>query len=301
MGLPASRVLGSTLCPTHGCGNICLSSNNVQTNSRGQVRGGDAVICLCGPRDYVVTGSGTVLVNSEPAARLTDKTAHAGASMDASGNVHIGGPRVGAMVGDLGAVAACREASKTRHVKGARDQGYNNCGLESIRAIINRSRAERGLPPISEDELLKEAVAEGMTEGSTDINSGKRLAGATSMEDLTRLLNKYGVPASRQPVNRDGILAAVGEDRGVVVYVRQYWYWPASAGAKLDAAHAITIVGIAYDDNGKPRGYIINDTGLGECGRFVPLNELEQAMPPDVPIIVTDHPQPKAPPPHANP
>ena len=101
--LPAARNAEQCFCPAHGVGAINKSAaGSVETNSRGQARGGDSAVCPCGPIDFLVTGSGSVTVNSQPAARTSDKTMHHGLVMLGSGDVVIGGPTVGATLGNLG-------------------------------------------------------------------------------------------------------------------------------------------------------------------------------------------------------
>src|SRR5512132_3409575 len=99
--LPSARKGEECLCPTHGVGVIDKSAGSVETNGRGQARSGDAARCGCGPSDFLVTGSGSVTVNSQPAARMTDKTTHRGLVALGSGNVLIGGPTVGATLGNV--------------------------------------------------------------------------------------------------------------------------------------------------------------------------------------------------------
>ena len=77
--LPSARKGEECLCPAHGLGVVDKSAaGSVETNGRGQARGGDATQCTGGPIDFLVTGSGSVTVNSQPAARMSDKTMHRG-------------------------------------------------------------------------------------------------------------------------------------------------------------------------------------------------------------------------------
>jgi uncharacterized Zn-binding protein involved in type VI secretion len=285
MALPASRQFGSTACPSHGCGNICIGAPTVHVNSRPQVRGGDRVICRCASGDFVVTGSGTVIVNGKPAVRLSDVTFHAGSVIDGAPNVVIGGPRVGAGIVDDEAIKSCEKDATSRHRPGLQ-QSYENCGLESIRAIINRDRRARGLPTITEDEFLREAIAQGITPGSLD-GPFAGLGGTTSIA-RQKLLDRYGVATHFEAPTLDNIVQAVGSKRGVVVSLDPSFYWPTGA-APRGAGHAVCVVGVVFDANGRPMGYVINDTGSGVCGLVVPLQFLDRGLYPGG-IAVTDAP-----------
>src|SRR5690606_34460656 len=79
-----------------------------------------------------------------------------------SPTISIGGPTTGVTVGNVAAgQEACQAAAATR-ASGKTKQTYGNCGLESLRQIINRDRAARGEPPVTESELLAEAVDNGL-------------------------------------------------------------------------------------------------------------------------------------------
>lgn len=51
---------------------------------------GDKCVCV-GPPDTIVKGSGTVLINNKPAARMGDQTAHGGVIVKGAPTVLIGG------------------------------------------------------------------------------------------------------------------------------------------------------------------------------------------------------------------
>lgn len=76
--------------PLVGC------SSNVFTNGRGAGRVGDqysthSCVVHPGHQDAIVAGSGTVFINSIPAARKGDSVSLAGSVRDGSANVFIGG------------------------------------------------------------------------------------------------------------------------------------------------------------------------------------------------------------------
>lgn len=97
---PASRASDMHVCPMvtpgvppipHVGGPIMPPcSVNVLTGMLPQARVSD--LCLCvGPPDTIVKGSTTVLVNSLPAARMGDLTAHGGTIVLGLPTVIIGG------------------------------------------------------------------------------------------------------------------------------------------------------------------------------------------------------------------
>lgn len=97
---PASRVTDMHVCPMvtpgtppipHVGGPILPPcSINVITVMLPQARVTDMCLCV-GPPDVIVKGSFTVLVNSLPAARIGDMTAHGGTIVVGAPTVIIGG------------------------------------------------------------------------------------------------------------------------------------------------------------------------------------------------------------------
>ena len=80
----AARRDDNHACPNptprpHVGGPITVTSNNVDTNSKGQARATDRMRCTGVPTvNFIVTGSKTVEINGLMAARKTDKTMHPG-------------------------------------------------------------------------------------------------------------------------------------------------------------------------------------------------------------------------------
>lgn len=44
------------------------------------------------------------------------------------------------------------------------------------------------------------------------------------------------------------------------------------------SAHEVTVTGLEYDDNGNVTNVIINDTGTGQCSRYVPVGQWNKAV-----------------------
>ncbi len=287
--LPSARKGDPCMCPAHGLGDVDKTATSVETNGLGQARGGDTAPCTGGPLDFIVTGSGSVTVNSQPAARMSDKTMHQGIVMLGSGNVVIGGPTVGATLGNPAtSTKECCALAATRHKKGSSQQGYGNCGVECWRSVVNRARAARGERPLTEDEMLGRAIDLKAAQGPIDDVPHRRTVGASIAPDRVRILADRGIEASvEHPRNMDQFVA---EGRGVSASVHPYWYWPDGSGSQPDWNHEVLITGVEYDENGKVNAYIINDTGLGKCGLRVSASDFRYAQPPGFAITVTKAP-----------
>lgn len=93
---PASRITDMHVCPMftgpvpHVGGPIILGCFTVITGMMPQARVTDIAVCV-GPPDMIAKGSMTVFVQSLPAARIGDLTAHGGAIVLGFPTVIIGG------------------------------------------------------------------------------------------------------------------------------------------------------------------------------------------------------------------
>lgn len=267
---------------------------DVLTNTLPQVRGTDQATCTGGAApNFIVTGSGTVLVNNLPAARQTDKTMHPGVPSNAlrttpapgpgviaigSPNVLIGGPTVGVTLGNPSAgQAACRKAMLTR--KSLKTyQSYENCGIESARQIINQ-RPSRNK---DEDTLLDESMR------YRDAEQKRRRAdsGGSNPHSRRRILTRNGVPSSLQDPTMQNIVQAVAEKRGVITSHDL----AILRGTANTGGHAILVTGIEFDANGKPVTIITNDTGprkTKNCSRRYAADLFENSLRPGRDINVT--------------
>ncbi len=294
----AARISDVHICPNctpqpHGGGPIMPpGSPMVQSNGLSQARATDPCMCMSAPMNFIVTGAELVLVDGLPAARMTDKTMHQppGTIVTGSPNILIGGPTVGVTLGGVqSSKAACAAAAATRHTPGSPRQSYGNCGLEAWRSAINKQRAARGLPPVTEDELLQRAHA--LNAAGNDPVNKPWAYGATSVGDRTKVLNdpNIGLPASRGPSDPASIQQAVAEKRHVSASVHPT-YWPGATAKNEEWNHEIAVTGVEYDANGHPVAYIINDSALGQCGMRVPAAAFERALIPGAPTTVSDKP-----------
>jgi uncharacterized Zn-binding protein involved in type VI secretion len=284
---PATRKGDLHACPAHGGGPVQPVPRDVETNGLPQARAGDPAFCL-GSADFLVTGAATVTVNSKPAARLSSTTMHGGAVAVGSSDVLIGGPSAGTTLGNPGAgKAACGEAKKTRHIPGSSTQYYGNCALEAWRTVINRERAAEGLPPVTEDELLKRATDLGVA-GNDPVHKPWAY-GATNEAGQVKVLAEHGIDAETADQDPATIQQHVADGKGVVVTVHPGYYWPDGTEEQKgeDCVHAVSVIGVEYDANGRVVAYIINDSGIGTCGMRVAKSDFERALDPERRSTVT--------------
>jgi hypothetical protein len=230
--------------------------------------------------NFIVTGASQVLVDGLHAARMTDKTMHPPPGMIAMGSpdILIGGPTVGVTLGG-GAAAdqACQDAA-TGRPSGKTQQTWKNCGTESCRQIINRAKGTT----LSEANVLDRAIAREQAEETPDPHD----TGGTSAKDRQAILADHGITSQLQDASMDNITQAVAEKKGVIS-----GHWAAAFfNNQQKGTHAVLVTGMKYDANGNLVSVIVNDTGLGVCGRAVPLAQYKNSLVPGKPINVTDDP-----------
>ena len=97
MGKPASRITDMHVCPAstgpvpHVGGPIVVpGAPTVLIGGLPAATVGSMCVCV-GPPDTIASGSGTVLLNSKPAARMGDSSAHGGKIVLGCPTVLIGG------------------------------------------------------------------------------------------------------------------------------------------------------------------------------------------------------------------
>lgn len=256
-----------------------VANGTVMTGHLPQARAGDR--CRCdGAPDLIVTGSSSVFVDGKFAARKGDLTMHPppGRVTGGCGSVFIGGRSTGACLG--GGVTSrrtCEKAAATR-ASGLTRQSYGNCGVESVRQILNLRRPR----PIAEQELLDDAFRHGEATPSADPTHN---GGATADENV-RTLARYGVAASAEHLDFQQIIHAVAAGRGVITTHEVAILW----GQREKGSHAVLIAGINFNDEGRIMGVSVNDTGAGQCAMLVDPQLFERSLQPGQLTIVTDRP-----------
>lgn len=252
-------------------------STTVRTAFRAQARAGDR--CRCdGPADFVVTGSRSVLIDGRPAARKGDRTLHqpAGAITEGARSVDIGGPAVGVVLGgDATGRQACADAAAGRF-DNSPAQSFGNCGLESVRQIINRANGTS----VSEGALLNDALEHGCARNNPD---PVHLGGSNPYDDVETLA-RYGVSATtEQAITIERLAQLAGERRGVITPHDVAVLWdPSHTGG-----HAVTVIGVRFDAEGAPESVIYNDTGTGTCHSEMPVERFMRSLQPGAPMVVT--------------
>jgi hypothetical protein len=164
--------------------------------------------------------------------------------------------------------------------------------VESARQIINRARTNAGQAPLDETEVLDGpdgAIANGEASADAD-NAGH---GASSISDNQRTLERNGVPAQvvdggseDDTVGR--IAQATAEGRGVITEHDAGRLW----GDDTEGGHAITVVGVQFDEHGQPSQIIANDTGRADqnCWVHYPVDRFRDSLKPGGTMVITDEP-----------
>jgi hypothetical protein len=238
----------------------------------------------------IALGAFPVMISAMPAARIGDMATHPGSMITGPccPTVLIG--LAGVSGNQFAGTAACNAAASGR-TSGSTAQSYNNCGLESTRQIANTANNSNA----SEDAWMtaaknNPAVNNGNASFPTPIGTpgtpNSFAQGGTYPANQAALLAANGVPATvGSTADPAALPLAVAQGRGTVVNVDAAALWPTTTAGTANpqnpapgAWHAILVTGIEYDDNGNIRNYIVNDTGVGQCGVPVPAATLKNAM-----------------------
>jgi hypothetical protein len=157
-----------TWCVEHGAGVIDAPDRDVLVGGAGHfvAADGDPCPCAAGAPNVVMAGMTEILVHGIPVSGLWHPTAHNTAAPDAANaNIAWGDTWVlmggGMTVGNVAAATAACELLPKGRQNGSANQSGQNCGVESMRQIINAKRRRDGLAPLSEDELLDETLKHG--------------------------------------------------------------------------------------------------------------------------------------------
>ncbi len=127
---------------------------------------GDQCPCAAGGPDLIMAGMTDIVVGDVPVAGWMHHTSHNTSSpMTPVAMVEWGETWIlmggGSTVGNIQAsLAACRCLQAGRTNKSPNQSGQN-CGVESMRQIINAKRKREGKPELSEDEMLDDTLKNG--------------------------------------------------------------------------------------------------------------------------------------------
>ncbi len=253
---PAARITDMHICPAvtgvvpHVGGPIIPPcAPTVLTGFLPQARIGDLLTCT-GPPDVITTGSATVLVAGQPAARITDKTVHGGV-------ITVGLPTV--VIGDGGAARASISAAQARTILGAAafpgQQNFGNCGVQSVAQIIFLATGQR----LGEVPLLNSAVAQGLANPGTPGVAATR--GGTSAAARQTLLQQNGVASTVVTTSQAALGTAIRNRQGVIINVDAGTLW--GNPAQVGSGHAVVVTGGTFDAHGNLQTVTVNDTGAG--------------------------------------
>lgn len=282
---PAARFSDQHRCliEAHGVGLIlapCEPTSEVE--KFGHARVTDRANCK-GPVGVIVTGSATVIVGGQMATRKGERSMHGGEIIPpCSPTKLIGGPSAGAVVGDIeGGKQDCKNISAKGpggRESGSTQQSYSNCGLESARQFIN-SASET---PLSEDELLEQAVLNDMASLDPDT------LGGTSIESIASVLDENGVDTAMSPGEWENVLQAVCDGWGVITAHEVSDLYESVD----DGRHALRVIGIKFDETGAAKTVFTNDTGVasGNCGRSVPAGQFASSLVKDHSMVLINPP-----------
>jgi uncharacterized Zn-binding protein involved in type VI secretion len=230
-------------------------------------RMGDMVMCVSPAPDVIAIGAFPVPISGNPAARMSDQTAHGGLITMGEATVLIGLSGVTGNV--LVGTRVCKNAASGR-TSGVTQQSYNNCGVESSRQIINQSTGAN----LTEDGLLQSAINSGLANGTT--GQPPVLAnGGTGPAARQTILANNGVASTVAPTTPTNLGLAMSRGQGAIVSLDAAVLW--GAPTPPGSLHAVTVTGVEYDDAGNRVAVMINDTGTGQCGQRVPVSLFDQA------------------------
>ncbi|MBP7659034.1 MAG: PAAR domain-containing protein, partial [Burkholderiaceae bacterium] len=245
-GLPAARVGDMHVCPMvtpgvppipHVGGPILPPcAPTVIVGGMPQARITDLCVCV-GPPDSIVKGSFVVPAMNNPAARMTDQTAH-------GGTIVIGFPTV--LIGLAGTAgnppvgtAMCNAAAGGR-TSGATSQTYNNCGVESSRQVINQANGTA----VTENGLLTSAINSGQANG-TPGTAPVFADGGTGAAGRQQILANNGVASTVETSNHDSLGLAASRGNGTIANLDAAVLW--GAPTPPGSLHAVTVTGVQYD------------------------------------------------------
>jgi hypothetical protein len=132
----------------------------------------------------------------------------------------------------------------------------------------------RGLP-VDIADLTKEGIEKGYY-SEFEMNSG-RLAGGTYADNNHKLLVDHGVAARvsyrTTPAQLVDSIRAQG-DALVMMSSKRLWN---DSSLPDGAGHVVYVSGAEVDAKNNPLGFYINDTGIGESARFIPIKDFNRA------------------------
>lgn len=157
-------------------------------------------------------------------------------------------------------------------------QKYGNCGIQSSGEVIAAATGDKP----DERELLDESVKDG---NADDVFLGRfRRAvfdehnpdsGGTSPMQRQAILAKHGVESEVERTTKDNLAKAIRDNKGIVVNVDAGVLWDDPQA--LGGGHAIAVYDGDFDENGNLTHVYVNDTGAGQQGRKMTIDDFMDA------------------------
>lgn len=161
--------------------------------------------------------------------------------------------------------------SEFGHQQGDNTLGYEQtCGLCSCEGILRQFGVDA-----TEDQIVTYAAKNGLCDTEPFF---PEMRGGTQLEDQAKILTDHGVPAHLESMDSlEDLAQNLEQGRGVIVAVNAESLWGVPGPGGQAANHAIVPIGTDRNpDTGEILGFRVNDTGTGECGKFVSAQTMER-------------------------
>jgi hypothetical protein len=233
-------------------------------------------------------GAFPVPIMNMPAARMSDSGTHPGSVImppccptvliglsGVTGNPRLGNQACQNMAAGRNPPPGSSTPSGNPIASNTAGQSYNNCGIESSRQIVQQATgANPGQEAmmntaIANSNASQPAIGSAGSGGPVTAANQAWYSGGTTSGQQASILTNNGVPSSRVAPTSTGLQlsqleTALSQGRGVIANgdVSGLPGWGTQTGA-----HAVTVTGYEYDDNGNITHVIYNDTGIGACNQ----------------------------------
>ena len=172
------------------------------------------------------------------------------------------------------------------YAQGDNSQGYRgDCGIVTCENILIQSGVfqkkinyvyQSGVIDQLESQIVGLAISKNLC---TNTGSSSDKGGTTSAQQVA-ILKNYGVAAHSEFASLESVANYVKENKSILMFVNAYSLWYGSIGG---VNHAVTITGVAYDQNNpnKITGFYICDSGRdskADSERYVSYSAMKSAF-----------------------
>lgn len=127
------------------------------------------------------------------------------------------------------------------------------CGIASSTGVSNDFGRD-----VAFDDVLEHAL----------LNDQSTLDGATWPDSIRSILEDHGVTSNvQETATAEGIAGDVRQGHGVIAFVDSKTLWGLPPDGPPTRDHAISVIGVEWDEQDRPVAFRLNDTGRGEAGR----------------------------------